>query len=209
MATVKIKSPKGELRWVTITGEGKENLSGKKQFVASIVLDASVPAHKEFMDSIDAYWEENKPAKYSLAPKSLGYTALTEKDKDGNKTEIPGMFYATFKTGVTFPDESAKVIDIYNAKGKKTSIGNQTIGNGSVGIIAGSMGIYENKKGNAILNAGVTLYLDAIQLTKFVPYEHDAGFAAEDDENGWTGDDDSFEGVAEAAPTQAKTAPRL
>lgn len=208
MANVKIKSPKGELRWVTITGEGKENLSGKMQYVASVVIDESVPEHKAFIDQVNEFWEDNKPAKYNLAPKSTGIYPLKEKDADGNAVEVPGKFYVQFKTGTTFQDGAEKVIATYNAKGKKVSLGSQTIGNGSVGIIAGSMGIYENKKGNAILNAGVTLYLDAIQITKFVPYEHDAGFTAQDDdEDGWTGEDDSFEGVTEeSAP---KAAPRL
>ena len=35
----KTKTPKGELRWVIITGEGKEDLQGNLKYSASIVLD--------------------------------------------------------------------------------------------------------------------------------------------------------------------------
>ena len=35
----KTKTPKGELRWVIITGEGKEDLQGNLKYSASILLD--------------------------------------------------------------------------------------------------------------------------------------------------------------------------
>lgn len=207
MATQKIKSPKGELRWVTITGEGKENLSCKLQYVASVIVDEKENA--DFIQMIKDFWEENRPAKFNLEPKSLGMYPLYTKGDDSEKVEVPGKLYLQFKTGTKYQDDSPKVIDIYNAKGKKVSLGDQSIGNGSIGIISGSMGIYENRKGNAILSAGVTLYLDAIQLTKFVPYERDAGFEAQDDEDGWTGEED-FEGVTETTTSDApKASPRL
>lgn len=210
MATVKIQSPKMELCWVTISGKGKANMSGTLQYVASGILDASIPAHQAFIDEVNAYWEDNKPAKFNKAPKSTGIYPYTEKDKDGNKVEVPGKFVVAFKTGIAYPDGTAKIIDVYNAKAKKVSLGTQTIGNGSVGFISGAMGVYENRNPTtkAILDAGVTLYLDAIQLTKFVPYSADAGFNAVEDEDGWTGEEE-FEGVTEAPAAQTSGTVRL
>lgn len=213
MAIQKFNSPKAELVWVTITGEGKENLSGKLQYVASQILEESNPEHKAFMDSIRAYWEENKPAKFDKDAKSLGIYPYTEKDADGNKVEIPGKFLVAYKTGTSYPDGSAKVIHTHNAKGAKVFLGDTKIGNGSIGRIAGAMGIYENKtpKG-ALVDAGVTLYFDAIQITKLVKYESGPEFAADDDEDGWTGEDDSNSFVDETASkpeVQEKAKPRL
>lgn len=64
------------------------------------------------------------------------------------------------------------------------------------------MAIYENGP-----NIGVTLYLNGVQITKFVEYAEDAGFdAVEDEEGGWTGEDlndAGFESVSDnAEPTK-------
>ena len=81
---VKFMSPKGELEWVTITGDGKENLSGKKQYVATLVITAEQKAAIE--QELDAYWKENRP-KGVKVPKSTGvYPQMRktdETDEDG------------------------------------------------------------------------------------------------------------------------------
>ncbi len=110
-----------------------------------------------------------------------------------------GKVTVQYKTGTTWPDGKAKIVKIYNSKNKVVSIGDAKIGNGSKGCISGSMGIYINKSPQGkILDAGVTLYLDAIQLHKYVEFVGggDAGFAASDDEDGFTGvdEDEGFEG---------------
>ena len=218
--TAKIVTPKMSLAWVKITGDGEENMSGKMQYLASGILDVkNDPAHAAFIAKIDAFWAENRPAEKRKA-KSLGYYLNDPLlDADGQKQyndddklikDPDGKVLVTFKTGVAFPDGKRKVIKIYNAKNKIVSLGDQTIGNGSIGHISGAMGIYVNKsKQGKITDAGVTLYLDAIQLKKFIAYAGaDAGFAADDeDEEGFTGvdEDEGFEG--EEAPTEAK--PRM
>lgn len=215
----KIVSPKGMLEWVFITGEGKPNMSGKMQYTANVVLDPKVHAeHAEFLKKIDAYWEANKPKGFKGTAKSLGYylyDLVLDKngepvlDDKGKKTYNPdGKVYLAFKTGTSYKDGSPKEIKIYNAKAKRVALGATKIGNGSIGHISGAMGVYENRgpKGN-LIDAGVTLYLDAIQITKLVPYEGgDAGFAADtDDEEAWTGEDDTFTGES----TDGTAQPRL
>jgi len=199
--TQKVVSPRGELAWVNITGEGKENLNGDMQYVATLILEPKKnPTHQAFIDKIDAFWEENKPEGKKKA-KSLGYALYDPLlDKDGNKQyndedkliyDPNGRVSCQFKTGVAFKDGKPKIVKVYNSKNKVISLGDQLIGNGSEGHVSGSMGIYTVNQKGKLLDAGVTLYLDAIQLIKFVAYEGaDAGFDTVDEEDGFVGIDD-------------------
>jgi len=197
----KFMSPKGSLEWVTITGEGKENLSGKMQYVASLVLTAEQA--DEIAAKIEAFWQEHRPKKVKV-PKSTGLYPQMKKtgetDEDGEAIKEPtGNFILAFKTGVTWPDGSPILVKTYNAKGKEVALGATKIGNGSTGKVSGSFDIYTTKsKQGQIVDAGVTFYLNAIQISKLEVYSEDAGFEAdEDEEGGWTGEDDTFEGVHE------------
>ena len=97
---------------------------------------------------------------------------------------------------------------MYNAKGKLVEVGDLKIGNGSVGVISGAMDIYTNKtKAGQIVDAGVTLYLDAIQIIKLNEYTQDPGFEAVDDEDAWGGDE--WTGEEESAAPEAAATPRL
>lgn len=207
----KITTPRGLLEWVTITGEGKENLSGKMKYTASIVL----PADNPIFDKIRAFWNDNKPAGFKKDAKSLGIyphsIATDEVDEEGNKIydEDPDNLVLRFSTDTTFPDGKAKVIGIYNAKGRKVALPEGTmVGNGTEGCIAGAMGIYENKKNGKVLDAGVTLYLNDLQIIKLVEYSQDAGFEAQDDD-GWSGEDDSWAGATEEKSEENTAKPRL
>jgi len=216
----KIVTPKLPLLWVKITGEGEENMSGAMQYLASALIPAKAERSEEqqtFLDSIDAFFEANKPAEKRKA-KSLGYYLNDPLlDADGNKQyddedrlikDPEGAVLVTFKTGTTFPDGKQKVVKIYNSKNKVVSLGDVQIGNGSVGYISGAMDMYVAKTKGKITAAGVTLYLNAIQLIKLEEYAGaDAGFGAHEEEEGFTGvdEDAGFEG--EAAPSEAK--PRI
>jgi len=221
---LKINSPKGELAWVNITGEGKENMSGKLQYVASLILDPkNVPAHQEFIDKIDEFWADNKPQFMGKRKaKSLGYSLCDPlRDAEGQpirdeedkvKYDPDGRVTVSFKTATTFPDGSTKIVRIFNAKNKEVALGNKKIGNGSVGFVSGALDIYEvtdSKKKS--IDAGVTIYLDAIQLVKFVEYSSDAGFEAVEDEDAWTGDEFEDVDAYEQAKTEdkPKAGPRL
>ena len=211
---MKTVTPKGELAWVTHQGEGKENMSGKMQYVASLILDPiNNKEHKDYIVAIDSFWEANKPEGRKKA-KSLGYKLSDpllddkgEKQYDDDDKLIydpKGRVTVTFKTGTTWPDGKTKVVKIYNSKNKIVSLGDASIGNGSIGHLSGAIGIYINKnKQGKIMDAGATLYLDAIQLKKFVEYTGgDAGFAASEDE-----DEDAFVGVDEDAGFDGEDAP--
>lgn len=217
--TKKAVSPFGVLAWVKITGEGEKNQSGKLQYLASIILD---PKNNEtdaaYIAEIDTFWEENRPPE-KRKPKSLGYYLNDPLlDKDGNKQyddddhiirDPDGKVIVTYKTGIVFPDGKAKVVKIYNSKNKVVSLGDASIGNGSEGHISGAMGMYIVKTKGKVTSAGVTLYLDAIQLKKFVEYTGgDAGFeSSNEDDGGFTGVDEDAGFTGEETSTKEK--PRL
>lgn len=205
---LKFKSPKGELEWVTIDGDGKENLSGKMQYLANVVIEADDP----IVAKINEYWEANKPKGFKKDAKSNGMyphkADSGEKDETGKAIyEEDGKLYLAFKTGTSYPDGSTKKVQIYNAKAAKVELPSGTsIGNGSVGVVSGAMGIYLSKtpKG-AIVDAGVTLYLDAIQILKLEEFTQDAGFEIEEDgeftgDEGWTGDESEPAAESTAQP---------
>jgi hypothetical protein len=208
----KVKTPKGELQWVTIDGEGKENMSGKMQYVASIAFDPAEPKWKALMDEVDAFWQENRPKKIK-EPKSNGFYPETvktdETDEDGEaiKKET-GRMLLQFKTSTTWPDGKPTIVKTYNSKAKEVQLGDTKIGNGSLGSIAGSYDMYTNStKQGVVVDAGVTFYLTAIQISKLVEFTQDAGFEAdEDEEDGWTGDE-GWEG--EGADEAPSAGPRL
>jgi hypothetical protein len=206
--TKKFTSPKGEIEWATIEGEGKENLSGVLQYVANSVISADDPVVAE----IEAFWEENKPKGFRKERKSNGlypYKIKTEeKDEDGKDIyEVDETRLSmAFKTGTTYPDGSPKKIQIYNSKANKVELPDGVkIGNSTIGQISGAMGIYTtmDPKGKTIIDAGITLYLNSIKISKLVEYEGDGDNYEPDDEDdedgGWTGDE-GWEGEEKAAP---------
>ena len=196
MPTQKITTPRGELEWVTISGEGKENLSGKLQYLASVIL----PADDAIFDKIAAYWEAEKPKSFKRPAKSLGvypvYTTSSELDEDGKPVKVldESRRKLTFKTGTTYPSGDPKKIQVYNAKAQKVELGDRSIGNGSLGQVSGAMGVYLNKsKTGSVVDAGVTLYLNAIKISKLEEFSQDSGFGADDDAG-----DDAFTGADES-----------
>jgi hypothetical protein len=205
----KIETPRGSLEWVTITGEGKANLSGTLQYLANIVLEGADAEALE--QQLRDYWEEHKPKDIGKKlPKSLGVYQHTVKGADGEKVETGKKVFA-FKTGITYKSGDPKVVAVYNSKGQKVSLGQKKIGNGSIGRIAGAMGIYENRGPKGILvDAGVTLYLDAIKLLKLVEFSAGSGFSTDDEdfEGGFESVDEPFGGVDESSVDEAPK-PRL
>ncbi len=218
---VAFKTPKASLLWATIDGEGKENLSGQMKYVVTAV----VPENSEIVESIKAFWKTNKPTgfkdvkkdeKNPKGYKSLGiypHTVKTDEvDEDGDAIyeTVEGMVELRFSTDVTWPDGKPKVITIYNAKGNKVQLPEDTkIGNDTIGKVAGAMGLYTVEKNNKVLDAGVTLYLNGIQILKLVEYTADDGFEADDsEEDGFTGDE-GWDGAENSSTEEPKAKTKL
>jgi len=183
-----METPKGELYWVSVDGT-KKDLNGNLRHVASMRVKEGSSEHKQVAAEIDTYWQENKPK--GKKQKSNGMKE--EYDKEGNPT---GYWLVNFWTGTTWKDGKSKSIGIYNAAGKPASLGDKKVGNGSIGRIKGSMGIYNRAEG-----AGVTLYLNAIQIVKLEEYSQDGGFAADESGEGWGGEEeDNWSSTPEEQP---------
>lgn len=217
-ATEAIKTPVGNLEWVTISGEGKENLNGDMQYQASLVLDVdSNEKHSAFQKQISDFWQANKPQGFKGdEPDSNGLyphkVATGEKDEDGDSIyEETGKLVLATKTKTTFADGNEKKIKIFNSKGAEVNLGDKKVANDSRGRIGCVMAIYAttDKSGKKIINSGVTFYLNNIQLSKFIEYAG-AGFDELEDEEG-----DDFEslddGMAALTESDSSTAekPRL
>lgn len=191
--TVAFDSPIGDLEWTIISGEGKANLNGTMQYVTTLVLTAEQA--EPLKELLQKYWEDNKPKSIKEA-KSMGWYPHTvptdEKDEEGKTVYAEtGKVAFVFKTNVSFKDGKQKVVKVFNAKGAEVQLGQKKIGNGSRGRVNGAYGIYEVKapNGKSIVNAGVTLYLNGIQLTKFVEYVGGPNFSEVEDPEG-----EGFEG---------------
>lgn len=211
----KVVTPIGELHHVTIEGQGKEKYDADKGFDYTATLYLSAERSEDLRKKMDDEIGELGP-KESL--KSKGYRQLM-KDKDGkvftptgkNKerqetAELIDMYSFQFKTTTVFKDkqgkETPKIIGVYDSgnptkgiKPKKVDLSGKKIGNGSEGAISGAMerSVYKGE-------VSCSLYLNNIQLTKFIEYEGDAGFEAQDGEFEGSSADEStgFEAQADS-----------
>ena len=228
---VKNVTPVGELHWVNITGQGKENYNGDGyNYVATVYLEgeAAETEKKKIQDVLG-------PVPKGSNVKSLGYRNLV-KDSEGNlrtpnkdgavlaenedgeevdivdECEKTDIWAFTYSTITAFPDGKTKEVAVYNKDAKKISLGDRLIGNGSVGAISGKMKRFSRGK-----DIGVSLFLHAIQITKFNEYEGGAGFGTQEGEfEGVTEKESGFTGQAEGEPSdtpvakgKAKTKPKL
>ena len=149
-------SPKGNLKWAFITGEGRKDKY-------SVVVSVPEAQAKEAMEVIDLFWKENKPKQAKPRPKSTGY----KYEEDETTGEQTGNVYFSFSTGTSFPSGDAKVIKLFTAKEpiREVQLGNKKIGDASLGRAIGTLAIFEYEG-----TYGTTLFLDAISLSKFVEY---------------------------------------
>jgi len=162
-----IKTPVGELMYVNIAGDGAINYDGDgREYKATVKLPKK--DGKKFEKEIIKFFNENKPSNYT-------------KDEPVNKihrVHEDGDWLFNFKTNAVFEKDGVEKkaeIRTFNSKGERKPLPDGLfIGNGSRGLIKGSMSVYTNGKGKS-LKAGVSLWLNGIQLSKFVPYTPDDG----------------------------------
>lgn len=175
-----VKTLKGTLMYVTITGEGRNGaLPGapeNMQYMASIVFKKDSAEHKHLLEQIKATWEEySKANNIKGAPKSNGIKVVMketdELDEYGAKKKVEtDEVIATFKTGTKWQDGNAKIVDVFQPSGKKCTEAIQSadwkIGNGTEGILHGVA------SGNNVGGTHkISLYLSAVQLAgKLVKY---------------------------------------
>lgn len=216
---VPIVTPVGKLNYVQITGEGKLNYNEDgRVYVATLHLTG------EKADLLKSKIDEvlGEVAKGEFL-KSKGYRELMEDDEgvytptstteERDKGAKPtGIFAFSFSTSTLFSDGKPKKISVYNSafpKPQKINLGDKKIGNGSEGAISGNLKRYKQAKGAV----GVSLFLNSVQLSKFVEYTEDAGFSGV--EGGYTGEDEGIDTstmeteAVSSAPTTPKSKPKL
>ncbi len=162
-----------DLGWTFINGDGALNDLGdipKYEYKSTAVMTKAQA--KPYIEQLDAFWLEYNGGKDTDA-KSLGYKPETKKNDAGKKIET-GNIEFTLKTNTEFKqkDGSTKptTVRVFRGNGaeitKEFNEAERKTGNGSVGILHGTMAIYDR---NAAAR-GITLYLSAVQFTKFVEY---------------------------------------
>lgn len=192
---IPIVTPIGKLYYVQITGQGKKNYN-EDGFVFTATLHLTGDKAEALKAKIGEVLGEVAKDEHL---KSLGYKELleddegvytpssktTERDKSAKPTGITSFSFST--STVIGEEKKPKKISVYNSafpKPQKLNLGDKTIGNGSEGAISGTMKRYKQKKGAV----GVSLFLNAVQLSKFIEYTEDAGFSGV--EGGYTGEDE-------------------
>lgn len=202
-----IASPRGELQYCFIKGEGRNQaMPGEEphfQFVASVVYDKNSKEHKALKKLIDTEWtrycEENN---VKGAPKTTGIKEIMEDGPEVDEYNAPikvstGKVRATFKTNVKWPNGNDQVVKVFQPSGADITAAYQaapwSIGEGSEGIIHGTA------LGNNIGGTEkVTLYLTGVQLAKLSKYEGSVIETEELDED----DIDLGEDLVAAIPTE-------
>ena len=164
----KFKVGPGNLSWIFINGDGALNDLGeveKYEYKATLTLPEEEA--KPYIEQLEALWEEYTNGKKVKAT-TLGFKY--EEDDEGERT---GNVNFTFKTNVEYADRKGNlhpsVVKVFRANGQEITENyhatEKKAANGSQGILHGTAAVYENKA-----NKGITLYLAAVQFTKFVEY---------------------------------------
>ncbi len=161
-----------EIPFGCVTGEGVDNYDEDgKEYSASVLLDKK--QRKDILDTVMKYWKKHKPEGGGKEPDNFDNIV-----RDGDD----GGFILYSKTQTEFISDkgvaTANKVTIVNHEGTKLDpeeFGN--IGKGSEGRLAVKMGIYTQGKGKK-MKAGISLYLSAVKLTKFVAYEGSDGSSA-------------------------------
>ena len=163
-------SPKGNFGTAHIE---RPNKKGKLK----VIIVVPKAEAKEAMAHIDAFWADNRPRGSKVKPVHKGYMEGTDQDTG----ELTGDVLFIFKTNPEFPSGDKKIVKVFTAKKpvREVKLNGVQIGRESIGRAMGSLAIYEYDG-----EYGVSLYLDAISISKLVKYTGgvDVADIDEDDE---------------------------
>lgn len=167
----------GELRWVFVTGNGvpRSDDDDTPVYRASIVYP-DIDSAKKYIDILKELWKESGNKGKPTYP---GYKMLVDQETGEETGEVSFQawtFVENKKTG------KKKSIPIYDARNRKVNNPESLrIGNGSIGSLAVVAKPYSKKT-----SKGISLYLQGLQLIKYIPYEPDFGFEEVEDEEAFT-----------------------
>lgn len=193
-----VTSPNGELMYVNITGQGKENYDGDDYDYVSSVDVPLKEGGQDLIDEINAFLEEYRPSsKHELRKNTEGGDALPYRTHKMSESVPKGKVRFNFKTKTTYDSGDQKKIKIFNYKNEQRSLPEGVkIGNGSIGCISGKISGYQGKK-----DYGCSLWLNGIQILKLEEYNEQSGFEAQED-----GEFDNFDQHFEGAVEEKKDA---
>lgn len=159
----KVQTPTGDLKYCFITGKGRLKPRSKDDYAYSCAIILEKKEGKQFHKEIVDYFNENKPAKCKLdEPENNIMTKLED-----------GRMMFQFRTNAEFEGKPT-VVKIVNKHNEPRELPEGiTIGDGSRGQILGSLKVYT---GDTPSDAGCSMFLNAIKIGKFVPYEGGANF---------------------------------
>jgi len=195
-----IVTPKGELSWVTIAGQGKENFDGDGfEYTATITLSEDEADKLE--DEIEDYYQKSGGRAESVPNK------IFREDADGNPT-------ITFKTQVVFENGKQSKVKTVDGHNKEFELPEEVgIGNGSIGKLSGTLSYFTRKSSD-----GVSFFLNSIKILKLEKYvaetgfeydeDEDGGFSADDLESGYNGDGEDVDDEPEAKPKRSRSRSR-
>lgn len=198
-------TPVGEFHWAFIgagsyqNNEFDDSKPEKNVKTITLHLQKDSTACKNLTEMLDKIWADavdEKRLKKSTKPSSPIYKELEDDDGD-----LTGIIAFRFKTNAFYKEKEVK-IPIYNAQGIEVSLGNENIGNGSRGAVHFTTNVYEFGG-----KYGLSLYLAAVQLTKFVAYKQvDIETSSIEDEEGdnFTGNEVNDSPYEEAEGTDTK-----
>lgn len=178
-----------ELNWIFINGDGALNdIGDAPRYEYKATARLPLAQAKPYMAQLEAFWLEYNGGKPSKA-KSIGFK---EEEVEGKPT---GFVTFTFKTSTAFAQkdgtEKPTIVRIFRGNGaeitKDYHAAEKKASNESTGLLHGTMAVYDR---NAAAR-GITLYLSAVQFTKFVEYTGAVSVDAvetEDDDGLDTGD---------------------
>ena len=177
---VKFKSPRGTALYPCLNRS--ETYKGKETGKYTLKLILTGDALEQVKTQVDEFLLETygpKKAKTAKTPFKL------TKPKDGEEAQT----YIKFSTNVKTKDGDVRTVPMFDAKGSPVKR-KVNLGSGSVVKVNGTMASFDDEP-------GVAFYLDAVQVIKLVEYQSSGGFEAEDDEDGFSGDEFDAEDEAE------------
>lgn len=128
----------------------------------SVTLSLSKKANKQFRQEILDFWEDNKPKDGGDEP--ANFKNITRKDKENE-----GEFLLYAKTQTEFESKGKvvpNIVTIVNHEGTKLDPEEfGTMGKGSEGRVAVTLAVYGDDE-----DAGVSVFLSAVKLTKHVQF---------------------------------------
>jgi len=196
------KTPLLPLSWVNIAGTGKLKMNAEDNgepsnynYTATVIYPDEESMKKDKV-IFDTFWRENKPKgctkqnysmfKEEMAPDLDAQGNEQHDEDDALIKKATGRWTLAAKTITHWPkDGKPNKIKVLRANGNPLDLGDKVIGDGSIGVIHGSIGV------NAYAgNEGLAFYLNAVQLKKFVEYT-----GSDDVETDDLGDDEGLEDV--------------